>query len=634
MTSIFKRGDKSPSRHSQSGSIINMESNNPDNNIISHEDEHHDTYLTENMGKTLKDPIGKLLLNLASTAKALSKKADIPTPDFDLEEISDNYQDLKHQQKMQVEQEIREKKLQLNNIIENLKTSKRFATMETIVPPSNFSPVDILTGNEYKRSYAQNVFPKRPFNPKSPSSPSIAEHLTNLNDAQEDVGLSLPEFLKFLQRSFTNEPYQFISDQIASKLPIADIYANLFKRYDTRLNPHKARALLLKYIPPPNSTLNSIESDILELGNRAALVHDENSRNACFNTEIINALKNALPRQCQEYVLKAEKDCSAQYGRNATFAEFSTSLKDYSDLIDLQLEQASSEKQSKSQNYNKYNPKHSVNNINYEEKPRPRYENNHSRSSYKNHNHNNRHYVNNLDIDSRYYNLGSNNSLYDNHYDNNQMSHNYSNNKKQYINSLNTETSHNTKYYRNDSNNNNNYRRNNSPYINNKPQYDNKSPNKNVQRHQNNYRNKNNNNTSYRNQSNNNSRNNQYNPQNYSTRLRDQFFDNFGSHKYHHNKPIEEYKNKLTCPLCGTPGHESTRCRKMRLDNGKLKIQNPTSHPCTICLRATKNDQKLLHPEDLCFRRPAFIRAKRQGLHKQYDMTTLNQEYQSRIKSQ
>ena len=635
MTSIFKRGEKSPSRPtSQAGSIINMESNNPDNNLNIHEDEVHNNYISENVGKTLADPIGRLLLNLASTSKALSKKADIPTPNFDLEEISNDYQDLKHQQNLHVEQEIREKKEQLDNLIKNLATSKKFATMETIVPPSFFSPEDILPGNEYKRSYAQNVFPKRPFNPKSPSSPSIAEHLTNLNDAQEDVGLSLAEFKKFLQRSFTGEPYQFISDQIASSLPISDIYTNLFKKYDTRISPYKARDLLLKYIPPSDSTLSSIESDILELGNRAALVHDVASRNACFNTEVISALKKALPRECQEFVLKAEKDCSAQYGRNASFAEFSTSLKVYSDLIDLQLEQALSNKHSKAQNYNRYNnPRHSVNNINYENR-RPTYKNNHSHSSYKNYNYNNRHFINNLDIDSRLYKHGSNYSHY-NHYDNFQVSHDYPNYNRHYINSLKTETPHNSRYYRKDSNNNNNnYKRNGSPYVHNKSRYDNKNSNQNVQRYQNNYRNNNNNNyVSSRNQSGQNFRNGQYNPQNVSKQMRDQFIENFGAPKYHHNRPNDDNKPKITCPLCGITGHDSTRCQKMRLDCGKLKIQPPTPYPCSICLRASHNKQILHHPEDLCFRRPAFIQAKKEGKHRIYDMRAMNKEYKSRISS-
>ena len=86
--------------------------------------------------------------------------------------------------------------------------------------------------------------------------------------------------------------------------------------------------------------------------------------------------------------------------------------------------------------------------------------------------------------------------------------------------------------------------------------------------------------------------------------------------------------------MCGIPGHDPTRCHKMRLDCGKLKIQPPTRFACTICLKATKNQQRLLHPEDLCFRRPAFIKAKQEGKHKVEDMRTMNREYRSRIGTQ
>ncbi len=353
MTNIFKRTEKSPSRPaSQAESIINMESQNINNNINPQEEDYSDNYLSDNMVKTLQDPMGRLLLNLASTSRALSKKADIPNPNLDLEDISNNYQDYKEQQENRIQQEINEKKKQLDAMMEKLTINKTYTTMETIVAPSKFSPTDILINNEYKRAHAQNVFPKRQFNPRSTSSPSIAEHLTNLNEFQEDMLLSENEFKRFFQKSFTNEPYQFVFDQLSSKLPIADIYSNLLRRYDTRMNPYEAREKLLQYIPPANSTLSSIESDILELANRASLVHKESSRNSCFNVEIINAIKKALPRTCQEYVLKAEQECN---GREASFAEFSTALKVYSDLIDLDLEKMYAGKPVKITNFNKYN---------------------------------------------------------------------------------------------------------------------------------------------------------------------------------------------------------------------------------------------------------------------------------------
>ncbi len=232
--------------------------------------------------------------------------------------------------------------------------------------------------------------------------------------------------------------------------------------------------------------------------------------------------------------------------------------------------------------------------------------------------------------------------------DNNPISYNNGSNfynyNKKFINSLDIigGTPQNARNYTNDSYNNNNNNKNQSSYTNRKPQV-NSNLGQNYQRDnnnnmRNNYRNNNNHrqnmNSNSRNQPYNNYQPNQYNPKNYSKRLRDQFFDNFGSTKYHHTKPIEEYRNKVTCPLCGDPGHISIKCRKMRLDNGKLKIIPPTSQACSICLRATKNEQKLLHPEDLCFRRPAFIQAQREGKHRDQDMRMLNQEYRSRIKSQ
>jgi len=518
-----------------------------------------------NLKNTLLSKFGRNLIDITTNVKKLSKKSGIPTEDIDIQSLSNNYQEFLNDIDQIIESKINTSKSEIDAAISKITADEEnIDYQETIFPPKLFSPVDVLTSNEFKRANSQNSFPiKRPFNHKAINSATIAEHLRNLNTAQEDCVLSLREFKRYLLKSFTNEAYEFTASLLDGNLPLEDIYSNLLTKYDVREKPHVAKQKLDTYKPPPSASLHNIQSDILSLGQRAMLIHRPEARTAVFNEQTVNTLQKVLPKQCEPLLLSTRDECHRKFKRPPTFSEFIKMLNKHAPIINHHITESQSKYDARSK-YDKY-----------------KYPNNpygkrlsHSKPA-----------INNIQGENYFQNWKTNHSSVFPLLENTQQL---------------------------------------------APAYKNQYASNNFNRYQgaSNFHNKSNSAVTFANKKSQ-MINNINTP---SKSLRDQFiknFPNFGGPKYHHNLPEDEKQNTFSCVLCGLINHDATRCEKMRLDNGKIKVITPTSKPCQICLE--KSNKVLLHPESLCFLRPAFIQARKEGKHIRPNRQTYNREYNNRI---
>ncbi len=557
---LDKKGEK------QKNSQTNSENYQNDFNLDSDFDtveSDNESIGPENLHHTLSSKFGRNLLDITANVRKLSKKSGIPAKDINIDEVSKNYQEFLTTINNTIQSKINDSKLDINAAISKITADEEnIDYQETIFPPKIFAPVDALTNNEFKRSNAQNSFPiKRPFNHKAPNSATIAEHLRNLNNAQEDCILSLKEFKRYLLKSFTNESYEFIASLLDGNLPLEDIYSNLLTKYDVREKPYVAKQKLENYKAPPTASLHNIQSDILSLGQRAMLVHRPEARTAVFNEQTISALQKVLPKACEPLLLATHDDCHRKFKRSPTFSEFIKMLNKHAPIINHHI----SETQTKHDNRSKYD-KFKYSNTPYEKRL-------------------NRHSINNIQGDNNNPNWKtnhSNNSALLRENNATQHNHNYEYNNYTKHNGQRGATNVTEKLYSAKTFRDNKYNINNMS-----------APSKNA---------------------------------------RDNFaknFPTFGGPKYHHRQPQKDERNTFSCVLCGIVNHDATRCEKMRLDNGKIKVVTPTSKPCETCLKET--NKVLLHPESLCFLRPAFVQARREGKHLRPDRRIYNKEYNNRF---
>ena len=74
------------------------------------------------------------------------------------------------------------------------------------------------------------------------------------------------------------------------------------------------------------------------------------------------------------------------------------------------------------------------------------------------------------------------------------------------------------------------------------------------------------------------------------------------------NRPTH---TKRKCIMCGWANHEAKNgCRQMITDGGKIIDVPPSFQYCQKCFGETK--QKLYHPPNLCIRREAYLKIKKE----------------------
>ena len=301
-----------------------------------------------NFQSTLTDGLGRILIEIQCQLNEVNKKIGLPcikdTDDICMDyteylmdfknnidrKLNTNYENVDSDLENKIELAVRKlNKEKLSKINHN--------AAETIFPPTSFSPVDIMKGNEHKISQVQTYFPFKNKFKGAGYEPAITQWLDNLNDGQEICNISEKEFINVMRKCTTGTAYEEICAMIESKLGINQIYQALLNKYDTRRRPETAKQMLESYIPPTNATLKSIQGDIMALALRSKLLYAKASQTMAYNHDTVKALIKALPEVNHADAYRVLDELNAYYDGYPEFADFCTALSRYEISINNNL---------------------------------------------------------------------------------------------------------------------------------------------------------------------------------------------------------------------------------------------------------------------------------------------------------
>ena len=301
-----------------------------------------------NFHSTLTDGLGRILIEIQCQLNEIHKKLGLPcikdTDDLCIDytqylrdfksnidkKLTTNYENVDYDLENKIELAVRKlNKEKLNRINHN--------AAETIFPPTSYSPVDVMKGNDQKISQVQNFFPFRTKFKGAGYEPAITQWLDNLNDGQEICNISEKEFLNVMRKCSTGAAYEEICAMIESKLGINQIYQALLTKYDTRKRPETAKQMLESYLAPTNATLKSIQGDIMALALRSKLLYAKASQTMAYNHDTIKALIKALPDVNHADAYRVLDELNAYYDGYPEYADFCTALSRYEVSINNNL---------------------------------------------------------------------------------------------------------------------------------------------------------------------------------------------------------------------------------------------------------------------------------------------------------
>ena len=310
-----------------------------------------------NFQSTLTDGLGRILIEIQCQLNEIHKKIGLPcikdTDDICTDytqylrdfksnidrKLTNNYENVDYDLENKIELAVRKlNKEKLNKINHN--------SAETIFPPTSFSPVDVIKGNDHKISQVQYNFPFRAKFKGTGYEPVITQWLDNLNDGQEICHISEKEFLNIMRKCSTGAAYEEICAMIESKLGINQIYQALLTKYDTRKRPETAKQMLESYAPPSNATLKSIQGDIMALALRSKLLYSKASQSMAYNHDTIRALIKALPDVNHADAYRVLDELNAYYDGYPEYADFCTALSRYEVSINNNLKKLGNQKYS------------------------------------------------------------------------------------------------------------------------------------------------------------------------------------------------------------------------------------------------------------------------------------------------
>jgi hypothetical protein len=309
-------------------------------------DEHEQGGFIDDLGKddnfrsTVMDPMGRIIIDLVAQLKAVSKKAKIPfnknTEDL-CQEYVEHLGDLNNTIENTVNKRVLE---ELGTEIAKIKREREkeddeniYDQTETLNPPVNFAKYPVLTGSPRKLAEANTQFPtKHKFN--GVTLPGIIEWLTNMNEAQEMIHVSEPEFKKYLLRCSTGAPYDEISAMKEGERSLDEMYEQLISQYDKRKKPEIAKYELEIYEPPIDATFAIVQTEIMKLGQRACLLFTKAVRSVAYSHDCIQALIKALPKESQAKAQDKFQELMIKKRRDIKYHEFCLAMKRYSSSID------------------------------------------------------------------------------------------------------------------------------------------------------------------------------------------------------------------------------------------------------------------------------------------------------------
>ena len=209
------------------------------------------------------------------------------------------------------------------------------AVNASIQPPTNFSPIPVLTTPK-KMQEALKTFPcwsKQKFTGEA-DSVNIIEFLQAMNTAQQIMHLSEPEFLLILQKCVSGKVYTLVSECVSYGNNVNDVFHSLLTLYDNRVSSGTARRLLMSYRAPRTQTLMKVQSQIMEYASRIASdLPQGESRTQMFNIESNNALIRALPHHSANVVTNTINNLAARLQRNPSYVEVIKALHKYAESI-------------------------------------------------------------------------------------------------------------------------------------------------------------------------------------------------------------------------------------------------------------------------------------------------------------
>ena len=301
-----------------------------------------------NFQTTLTDGLGRILLEIQVQLNEIHKNIGLPcTKDTDdlCVDYTEYLKDFKHNIDRKLTNNNENVDYDLDNRIElavkkiNKEKLNRINhnSAETIFPPTSYSPVETMRGNDHKISQVQTYFPFRHKFKGSGYEPAITQWLDNMNDGQDICNISEKEFLTVMRKCTTGKAYEEICAMIDSKLGIPQIYQALLSKYDTRERPETAKKKLENYVPPSNATLKSIQGDIMELGLRSKLLYAKASQVMAYNHDTIKSLIKALPEANHPDAYRVLDELNSHNEGYPDFADFCTALSRYEVAINNNL---------------------------------------------------------------------------------------------------------------------------------------------------------------------------------------------------------------------------------------------------------------------------------------------------------
>lgn len=291
------------------------------------------------------DGLGRIIVGNIAQLKELSKKANVPYIK-DLDNIILDYNDYKHDLDKAIESRINNHVDSTLGSIDKILNQKLLDRelayhdqTETITPPTLFAENDVLLDNAAKISAANNAFPtKRKFSGSTnPGQPTIVEFLTNLNLAQKKCNLSQKEFTEYLNLCCTGEVFEDVACMIDCSKTLPEIYQSLLIQFDKRLKPKEAKKALDTYKPPFGASLNSVTSDIMKYGKRAALQYKKEAQSAAYDALCTQALIENLPESAQILAENCLNELNSRMATIPTFADLTRALTKYGSTIDREL---------------------------------------------------------------------------------------------------------------------------------------------------------------------------------------------------------------------------------------------------------------------------------------------------------
>ena len=288
---------------------------------------------------TQANPLGRILLNMASDNLALQERAGITESSVNAGELCSAFF---HQ--MEMERKMVQK--ELTKVAE--KTEERIMSREFDAlcvngvenMPPYFSKRPKLISNS-ARVEATRIFPvKKQFSGNSNNEITICEFFNTMKDAQSQMRLTETEFTLMLLRCTAGRAHELIQQWVDQEEGLTNIYFNLTLQYDRRMTPEAARNKLATLMAAKNVDLPRHISNVMTLADRASFALPQGAtRNAYYNNEAIQALIRSLPPTSRTTCSNLFHTLSAKARRAITFMELSRPLNTLRHTIDLDIKQ-------------------------------------------------------------------------------------------------------------------------------------------------------------------------------------------------------------------------------------------------------------------------------------------------------